>query len=117
MNKEEISLTGRFLYTNPRANLTQIPPIIRNKNDIETIKELQQINSKLQQENERLKEYMKNTYDTSQDLLSEMQKRINQALEVLGKYRHYCVPDEIANRLNEELVDKAYKILGGEENE
>lgn len=71
----------------------------------------------LEQENKKLKEQMQNTYDTSQDLLSEMQKRINKAIEVLGQYRHYCVPDEIANRENEELVVKAYYILKGDSND
>lgn len=36
---------------------------------------------------------------------------LNEVREVLGNYRHYSTPDEIQNRLNEDLVDKAYIIV------
>lgn len=37
----------------------------------------------LQQENKQLKEQMQNTYETSQDLLSEMQMKIDKAIEYI----------------------------------
>lgn len=77
MNKEEISLTGKFLYTNPRANLTQTPPVIINKNYIETIKELQQNNFKLQQENKQLKERIDKAIEYNEHLIRDAKYHLN----------------------------------------
>ena len=41
----------------------------------------------------------------------QLKSVLNEVREVLGNYRHYSTPDEIQNRLNEDLVDKAYIIV------
>ncbi len=33
---------------------------------------------------------------------------INETRRLLGEYKHYSTPDEIQNKFNEEIVDKAY---------
>lgn len=47
----------------------------------------------------------------------ESQERINEAVEILGEYKHYSTPTEEQNRENEDVVDKAYEILKGGSNE
>lgn len=50
-------------------------------------------NRKLQQENKKYKEV------------------ISKAINLLGHYTHYSVPDEKQNSYNEDLVNKVYDIL------
>lgn len=45
----------------------------------------------------------------------ELQQRINKAIELLGNYKHYSVPEEAQNKENEEVVDNALKVLKDEE--
>lgn len=54
---------------------------------------------KLQQENKKYKEV------------------INKAIELLGNYKHYSVPDEEQNSDNEDLVNKVFDILKEVEHE
>lgn len=51
------------------------------------------------------------------DYIDELENKIDKALEILGNYTCYCVPDELSNRENEDLVYEAYMVLRGEENE
>ena len=54
------------------------------------------------------------------DLLSENKKYkevISKAINLLGHYTHYSVPDEKQNSYNEDLVNKAYDILKEVEHE
>lgn len=51
----------------------------------------------LQQENQKYKE------------------AIDKAIELLGNYRHYSIPDEKQNSDNEDLVNNAFDILKGSE--
>ena len=36
---------------------------------------------------------------------------INKAIELLGNYKHYSIPDEKQNSDNEDLVNNAFNIL------
>lgn len=47
-------------------------------------------------------------------LLNEVQEYkevIDKAIELLGNYKHYSIPDEKQNSDNEDLVNKAFDIL------
>ena len=59
-------------------------------------------------------------YNLINKLLEENQKYkevINKAINLLGNYIHYSVPDEKQNSYNEDLVNKAYDILKEVEHE
>lgn len=41
----------------------------------------------------------------------ELLKRIDEAIKLLGNYKHYSTPDEKQNGDNEDLVNNAFDIL------
>ena len=41
----------------------------------------------------------------------KQKEAINKAIELLGNYKHYSIPDEKQNSDNEDLVDKVLDIL------
>ena len=43
--------------------------------------------------------------------VQELKEVIDEAVELLGNYKHYSTPDEKQNSDNEDLVDKAFNIL------
>ena len=56
----------------------------------------------------------------NEDLILEIKKykeTISKAINLLGHYTHYSVPDEKQNSYNEDLVNKAYDILKEVEHE
>lgn len=67
-------------------------------------------------ESERLKEYMKSTYESSQELLSEKQNRINKAIEYIDENR-YLSYDENCEVISGSDIDYLLEILKGENNE
>ena len=42
---------------------------------------------------------------------------INKTIELLGNYKHYSIPDEKQNGDNEDLVNNAFDILKGVDND
>lgn len=63
---------------------------------------------------------IENPNDILSDLLSENKEYkevISKALNLLGHYTYYSVPDEKQNSDNEDLVNKAYDILKEVEHE
>ena len=44
--------------------------------------------------------------------LENLQIVLDKIKEILGNYKHYSTPDEKQNAENEEIVDKAYELLG-----
>lgn len=41
----------------------------------------------------------------------KLKEIIDKAIELLGEYRHYSVPDEKQNNDNEDLINKTFDIL------
>lgn len=84
-------------------------------------------NTELLEENKQLKErveYLERSNNRREDTiislrqeLNDIEERVDKAREILGKYKHYSVPDEKQNSDNEELVNNAYEILKGDSNE
>ena len=65
---------------------------------------------------EKYKKHTKKLYYKSkkmQDENKQLKEIINEAVEILGEYKHYSTPTEEQNSKNEDVVDKAYKILKG----
>ena len=53
-------------------------------------------------------------YANQQMLIDELEQQkevIDKAIELLGNYRHYSMPDEKQNSANEDLVNNAFGIL------
>lgn len=42
---------------------------------------------------------------------TQLENKINKAIELLGNYKHYSTPDEKQNGDNEDLVNNAFDIL------
>lgn len=57
--------------------------------------------------NDELIRYIRKIEKENKDLKANRDK----AIEILGKYKHYSVPDEKQNSDNEEIVNNAYEIL------
>lgn len=57
------------------------------------------------------------SYQKIGNMYLELEERINKAIEILGKYKHYSVPNEKQNSDNEDIVNDAYEALKGEDNE
>lgn len=134
MNKEEIEYMYKVL-TEQWGNTDNY------------VNDLLSYSKRLQQENKELKEQIidysyklshfasEETYEKEIkqlqeriDILKETQlkqlqiikgkdERIDKAIEILGEYKHYSVPDEKQNSENEDIVDKSLEILKGDSNE
>lgn len=55
------------------------------------------------------------TYEKLQQENQKYKEAIDKAIELLGNYRHYSIPDEKQNSDNEDLVNNAFDILKGSE--
>lgn len=64
-------------------------------------------------ENATKEQVIEDMYRDIQEI-KQLKDNRDKAIELLGNYKHYCVPDELSNRENEDLVDKSYEILKGE---
>ena len=72
----------------------------------------------LQQENKRLKEAIKNTYDSSQDIMGELSKenkdlhnKIDKAIRYIKKNKHYIDIEDMNLYLYEDDMNKVIEIL------
>ena len=115
--KEDIKILKEFSYDLMQDYINsrdEIPEYDRKLNI-----SIENVLSRLEQleiENKSLKKQVKLMVDNFEKALDEILKEnyipnINKAIETLGEYKHYSVPDEEQNALNEEIVDKTINIL------
>lgn len=118
MNKEEIDEIDKLEIDFNNVDELNLVLEVSSKKTIYLIDDLTKSLLKLQQENQQLKLELLEKKCSDKDVeykeKIKLQQRIDKAINILGQYKHYSVPEEKQNSENEELVNDAYDILKGE---
>ena len=96
-----------------------------NKKEIKDyLKRVDELETKLTGEDKETYAWLIYGYNQCAKLLNETEQQnkkqkevIDKAIELLGNYKHYSTPDEKQNGDNEDLVNNAFDILKGVNND